>query len=151
MELVVSKREKLFSLEIAALLLALISVIAGALWYAYPRHIYHSIGNVADFPPSQEPYRIQINDGAHAWVVNTGSELIIFEEHVPRPSGCAYLWVPMNHNFEDPCIGAHFSLTGELIYGPAMRDLDRYVYRINDYKIEMQTDQPPIIKGEAPP
>lgn len=129
----------LFSLWISSLIITLMSFVVTALWYAYPGVPYASIGSIDDYPPSQGPYWVEINDEQYIWVVNTGKELIMFNRRTPHVWGCMYKWVTSNKRFEDPCSGAKFSLMGTLIDGPGMRSLDRYAYRIVGGKIQVET------------
>jgi menaquinol-cytochrome c reductase iron-sulfur subunit len=64
------------------------------------------------------------------WVVKSAGTLTAFS---PRCThlGCAYHWDPAKKMFACPCHGSLFSITGEVVSGPAPRALDRFVTRID--------------------
>ena len=64
------------------------------------------------------------------WVVKKREMLMAFS---PRCThlGCAYHWDSTKRMFICPCHGSLFSVTGEVISGPAPRPLDRFVTRID--------------------
>jgi hypothetical protein len=122
----------------AAVTWAILTVVA-AMWYATPRAPWVSLGSPADFPPSDSPYRIAVGR-FRVWVVNTGNQFIVFDPRTPTQDvRHRYVWVESTRRFEDPLSGSEFTLTGDLIEGPALRGLDRYAYRIVDHEIQVET------------
>lgn len=63
-----------------------------------------------------------------AWVVRTEREVIAFS---PRCThlGCGYHWKAGRAQFVCPCHTSGFSITGEVLEGPAPRPLDRFETR----------------------
>lgn len=129
-----NRRELSAYIFLVALLIGAIGLGATLFWFSTPQTEYLSIGRLEDFPPSDSPYPISVDD-FHAFVVNTGLELIVFDAQTPHIVGVRLKWVPSNHRFEDPATGSKFSLYGEWIDGPAMRNMDRYPYLIRDGQI----------------
>ena len=66
-----------------------------------------------------------------AWVVkNADGSVTAFS---PRCThlGCAYRWEKDAHKFVCPCHGSTFSITGQVVSGPAPRPLDRFQVKID--------------------
>lgn len=63
------------------------------------------------------------------WVVkHSQSAVTVFSPICPH-LGCRYDWFPSAHHFVCPCHGSVFSLTGEVLAGPAPRPLDKLPHR----------------------
>ncbi|MCC7358275.1 MAG: hypothetical protein IT317_02290 [Anaerolineales bacterium] len=80
-----------------------------------PTAVY--VGRLSDFPPSADPYFVDV-DNDMLFVVNTGSQLLVLEPRFHTSDdifNCDVKWVPTNERFEDPCSGAKFTPTGEWI------------------------------------
>lgn len=111
------------------LLIALFTLIGTLIWigfrYALPQPKLVVVGNLADFPPSNEPYRY-VNDKVDVYIVNTENKLFAFVPKTPNVWQCKVRWVSANQRFEEPCLGAKFALTGAYLFGPGVRGLDRY-------------------------
>jgi menaquinol-cytochrome c reductase iron-sulfur subunit len=95
-------------------------------------------GDVSDLPlnqPRELAFQRKRVDGwktstvrATAWVVRSESEVIAFS---PRCThlGCGYHWETDKDRFVCPCHTSGFSMTGEVLEGPAPRPLDRFETR----------------------
>lgn len=89
--------------------------VGAALFYLNQRSPAVRVGRLSDFPPSANPYRVQV-DNHIVFVVNTGAELLILEPRYTTSTGHSsydVVWVPTNGRYEDPSSGAKFTLTGE--------------------------------------
>jgi menaquinol-cytochrome c reductase iron-sulfur subunit len=76
-----------------------------------------------------------ISEKVSAWVVKlSDKEAIAFGPQCPH-LGCAYHWVPKNHEFLCPCHTSTFSIDGEVLSGPAPRPLDRYETKVEGGKL----------------
>ena len=51
--------------------------------------------------------------------------------------------------FRDPCHGSTYDITGKRVFGPALRDLDRYPVSIVGDRVFVNTDR--FVCGHAPP
>lgn len=78
---------------------------------------------------------------ATAWVVKTEQELIAFS---PRCThlGCGYHWNKARNRFVCPCHTSGFSVTGEVLEGPAPRPLDRFETRTEGTRLWLGRVQP---------
>jgi len=106
--------------------------LAAMVWYALPESDYIQVGYVADFLPdrfSPGVYPISLND-INLYLVNTGTEFIVFDRHTPHQTHNPLVWVPLTGRFEDPLTASKFSPDGIQLSGPATRDLDRFPVKI---------------------
>lgn len=147
-----NQREFLFYLLGGTMVLFLLLMTALAVWYARPiiPPTKIVVGNVADFPPSDEPYFA----GTEPYIILTNIEgqIYIFEPYLPyEGKRCRLLWRSDEGFFEDPCWAfARFGLDGEIVrtYLPSMRPMDRYAYEIDENgQIIMDISQ--IIEGQV--
>ncbi len=70
-----------------------------------------------------------------AWVVrDTEGSITAFS---PRCThlGCAYRWQRDKHEFLCPCHASRFSVTGQVLSGPAPRPLDRFEVRVEGTRV----------------
>jgi menaquinol-cytochrome c reductase iron-sulfur subunit len=128
---------------IVGLLLA-IPFVAALIAPTYRRGRTHlaKVGEVSPLPPG-EPVSltfqsramdafIRQTDTHEVWVVkHSDSDLTVFSPICPH-LGCHYDWVPSGDQFVCPCHNSHFSITGEVLSGPAPRPLDTLPYRIEN-------------------
>jgi menaquinol-cytochrome c reductase iron-sulfur subunit len=72
-----------------------------------------------------------------AWVVKTGDNKIVAFGPQCTHLGCAYHWDEAVKQFACPCHNSFFSLTGQVLAGPAPRPLDRYITRVQDNRLQV--------------
>ncbi len=103
---------------------------------------YARVGEVASLPKEQPVsvrFRFQSTDAFlkqtevhEAWVVkHSDSDLTVFSP-ICTHLGCHYDWAAAAGEFVCPCHNSYFSLTGNVLAGPAPRPLDTLPYRIED-------------------
>ena len=123
-----SRREFLYYIWGASIVLLLGETTAGIIWFALPRFKEGEFGGVfrfngADLPESGNA---PVNQPAgRFWMSNTAQgyySLYAVCTHL----GCLPKWVPTNDRFECPCHGSKFEETGSYIEGPAPRAMDRF-------------------------
>ncbi len=143
----INRRELLTAAFLATAVLLIITLIAALVWLLLPYQQLATVGNVADFPPSDQPYPSNYTD-IPVFIVNTGNGIFAFSKRTPRPEpwDCIYAWVPANGEFTDPCSGSKFALDGTLLEGPAERGLDRYEVRVQNGRIQINFDK--LILGQ---
>ncbi len=86
------------------------------------------MGELSDFRPRPAPY--ELRSQRVIFLVNTGTELLAFDNHTPRNSGCWVAWIPDIRIFHDPCLGTKFSREGSYLNGPPSPPLGRYDVRL---------------------
>lgn len=124
-----SRREFLYYIWGASIVLLLGQVGAGVVWFAYPRFAEGTFGGVFNFsaervpaagaPPVSEP-------SGRFHVSQLEDESLVVLYGVCTHLGCLPSWTPANGRFECPCHGSKFELSGKFIEGPAPRSLDRF-------------------------
>ncbi|MGH7180464.1 MAG: ubiquinol-cytochrome c reductase iron-sulfur subunit [Nitrospiraceae bacterium] len=117
-----------------SLVIPLIGYVSGP---AFRRRVdsWTAIGKVADLPssePQELEYTSTIKDGWRTtsakkgvWVVKqTNGEITAFSPLCPH-LGCGYRWDASAKQFQCPCHGSVYDVTGKVLAGPAPRPLDR--------------------------
>jgi nitrite reductase/ring-hydroxylating ferredoxin subunit len=126
------RRERRFALFGTMAILAGLALIATVMWFAVPTPPRDDFGPVSDFPPAEEPYEVHANNHIY-FVVNFDGDLFVLEAVSPSAdSTCRVLWVDSFSQFIEPCHGSKFTRTGEWIWGPAPRGMDRFGYTVED-------------------
>jgi cytochrome b6-f complex iron-sulfur subunit len=124
-----NRREFLFYIWTASIVLSMAASGGVVLWFAYPLFRAGEFGgvfkiDVAKLPaPDAAP---EDHPDGRFWLVNTGSGVVALYK-VCVHLGCLYKWVPSNSRFECPCHGSKYQRDGAWIEGPAPRSLDRFV------------------------
>lgn len=139
----INRRESLYYLLAATVLLFVLTAAGLAIWYTLPivQPTKVVVGNVADFDSAERPYLITDHMPEHRfWVVNTGAGVFAFLGKTPNwywaetYGACSFAWNEATDRFEDPCSGDKFALTGELIdasaRGPIRTHLDQYAVSV---------------------
>ena len=123
-----SRREFLYYIWGASMVMLLGQATAGLIWFALPRFKEGEFGGDFPFTPEDVP-----EVGVAPKTVPEGRlHLVNIEEGlvslyaVCTHLGCLPKWSDVNHRFECPCHGSKFELNGDYIEGPAPRGLDRF-------------------------
>jgi cytochrome b6-f complex iron-sulfur subunit len=127
-----SRREFLYYIWGASIVMILGQAVAGLLWFSYPRFREGEFGGVFPFNPDDLPPvatpPVSMPSGRF-WMTNTDQGLLALYG-VCTHLGCLPKWVGSNNRFECPCHGSKFEGDGAYIEGPAPRDLDRFALRV---------------------
>ncbi len=123
-----SRREFLYHIWGASIVLLLGQATAGLIWFALPIFKEGTFGGVFNFPtdrlPQQNVQPVSVPEGR--FHVSYTSEGVVALYGVCTHLGCLPKWVETNGRFECPCHGSKFQLSGAYIEGPAPRALDRF-------------------------
>lgn len=124
-----NRREFLYYIWGASIVLLLGQASAALIWFALPRFKEGTFGGVFEFTPDKlpQPGRAPTSEPAgrfHVSHLEDGSVVALYG--VCTHLGCLPKWVEANHRFECPCHGSKFELSGKYIEGPAPRALDRF-------------------------
>ena len=125
-----SRREFLYYIWMASLVLLLGEAGAGILWFAYPRFKEGTFGGTFTLCPGEVPGAGEAPNSKPAGrfhISHLGDDSLIVLYGVCTHLGCLPSWVEANTRFECPCHGSKFELDGKYIEGPAPRSLDRFV------------------------
>jgi len=124
----VSRREFLYYIWGASLVLLMGEGVAGLIWFAIPRFKEGTFGGIVHIAPNKipkadtAPYH---DTDAKFWVSNSDEGLVMLYQ-VCTHLGCIPKWIETNNRFECPCHGSKYQLDGHYIEGPAPRSLDRF-------------------------
>lgn len=100
-----------------------------------------SLPNVVDSPENFAKTKF--------WLSNTPQGLIALYK-VCTHLGCLYNWNGQEIKFICPCHGSQFEKVGTFILGPAPRDLDRFVIRIETPEGEVLVETDPTTGDPIP-
>ena len=92
--------------------------------------------------PRQFEHIVTIKDGyieakvtKSVWALKKADgEIIVFSPLCPH-LGCGYRWDGVDRRFKCPCHGSVYSITGEVLAGPAPRPLDTLPDKIEDGRL----------------
>lgn len=139
-----SRREFLYYIWGASIVMLLGQSTAGLIWFALPRFREGEFGGVfrigadevpeAGTPPISQP-------AGRFWISNDDDGFRALYA-VCTHLGCLPKWQPANFRFECPCHGSKFELDGDYIEGPAPRDMDRFVTTITFTNGDVETTPP---------
>ena len=136
-----TRREFLYYIWGASMLLFGGQAATSLLWFAYPRFRAGTFGGVFEVDASQIPAPDsgpKAFAGGRFWLINIGDE----NKSDPRTDGiqttsgvkalymvcvhlgCLYGWEPAQNRFNCPCHGSMYTPSGHRIAGPATRNLD---------------------------
>lgn len=128
-----NRREFLYYIWGASILLIGGQATAGLIWFALPRFKEGEFGGtftyaadqIADVLPSagSAPYSVP---AGRFHMSNVEGEGFVALYGVCTHLGCLPKWTATTHRFECPCHGSKFELNGKYIEGPAPRSLDRF-------------------------
>jgi len=128
-----NRREFLYYIWGASILLIGGQAAAGLIWFALPRFREGEFGGtfsygadqMGDMMPTADIAPVSVPAGRFH-LSNVGSEGFLALYGVCTHLGCLPKWTPTTHRFECPCHGSKFQLNGKYIEGPAPRSLDRF-------------------------
>ncbi len=124
-----SRREFLYYIWGASMVLILGEASAGLIWFMLPRFKEGAFGGVFNYSPDKvlgtDSPPTNVPEGRF-WVSNVENEGLIILYAVCTHLGCLPKWVENNNRFECPCHGSKFQRNGRYIEGPAPRSLDRF-------------------------
>jgi menaquinol-cytochrome c reductase iron-sulfur subunit len=100
------------------------------------------IGKIKDLPigvPTNLDYHMAVKDGwmekkttKAVWVVRQQNEEVkVFSPICPH-LGCGFRWRQKDRQFQCPCHGSVFAISGKVVGGPAPRPLDELPSKIED-------------------
>lgn len=124
----VSRREFLYYIWGASMVMVLGAGAGSIIWYLLPRFRAGEFGGDFFVPAAQTPVlnsAPQDNPQGRFWFSNTDSGVAALYK-VCTHLGCLFKWVGTNNRFECPCHGSKFQSNGLYIEGPAPRSLDRF-------------------------
>lgn len=123
-----SRREFLYYIWGASMVMLLGEATAGIIWFSLPRFEEGEFGGVFPFNASEIPEQgsapVEIPEGRLWLSYNQDGFRALYA--VCTHLGCLPKWSENNFRFECPCHGSKFELDGEYITGPAPRGLDRF-------------------------
>jgi cytochrome b6-f complex iron-sulfur subunit len=128
-----SRREFLYYIWGASIVLLLGQATAGLIWFALPRFREGEFGGTFTFGgeavPSEAEIPVNVPSGRF-WLSNIAGEGFVALYGVCTHLGCLPRWVDTNNRFECPCHGSKFQKNGRYIEGPAPRSMDRFETRV---------------------
>ena len=132
----------------ASLLLFMGMISAGTWWMLLTpakSTLVIGVGSIVDFPASDTPYRV-VEGEFEGWVVNTGTDLLVFPAQTTGSwgqdsVGCKFAWNEASGRFEDPCSGSAYRIDGTVVRHPAFTDLDQYPFRIVNGRLMVDTQE----------
>lgn len=150
-----SRREFLYYIWGASLVMVLGQATAGIIWFALPRFKEGEFGGVfrlgADAVPPSGDAPVSEPAGRF-WQANTDEGYMALYA-VCTHLGCLPKWVTANTRFECPCHGSKFEADGAYIEGPAPRGLDRFPVTITftngDVESNAGTGDPIDLRGRT--
>lgn len=127
-----SRREFLYYIWGASIVMLLGQVGAAVIWFAFPRFREGEFGGVFPFSGDELPAEgtppVSVPSGRFH-VSNTENGILALYG-VCTHLGCLPRWVSTNVRFECPCHGSKFEGNGSYIEGPAPRGLDRFTIEV---------------------
>lgn len=123
-----SRREFLYYIWGASIVLLLGEATAGLVWFALPIFKEGTFGGVFSYPtdkvPEQAAKPVSVPEGR--FHLSYAEDGLVALYGVCTHLGCLPKWSDTNGRFECPCHGSKFELAGQYIEGPAPRALDRF-------------------------
>jgi cytochrome b6-f complex iron-sulfur subunit len=127
-----SRREFLYYIWGASILLLVGEAVAALVWFGLPRFKEGTFGGVFVVPADKVPEveNPPFNEASGRFWVSNGNSGVTVLFGVCTHLGCLPKWVEQNDRFECPCHGSKFDLFGQWLDGPAPRNLDRFATTI---------------------
>lgn len=123
-----SRREFLYYIWGASMLMLGGELTAGILWFAFPRFKEGEFGGTFSVDPTELPTQgaAPISKPEGRFWLSFPQEGFVALYAVCTHLGCLPGWNDQNFRFECPCHGSKYELDGKYIEGPAPRSLDRF-------------------------
>lgn len=123
-----SRREFLYYIWGASMLMLGGELTAGILWFAFPRFREGEFGGTFSLAPTDLPAQgdAPISRPEGRFWLSYPDEGFVALYAVCTHLGCLPSWNSQNFRFECPCHGSKFELNGRFIEGPAPRSMDRF-------------------------
>jgi menaquinol-cytochrome c reductase iron-sulfur subunit len=100
------------------------------------------VDRLPDGEPAQLEYVTTARDGymesrirKAVWAVKQGEGGVTVYAPMCTHLGCGYTWDPADRRFECPCHLSNFSISGEVLGGPAPRPLDRLPSKVENGRL----------------
>ncbi len=124
-----NRREFLYYIWGASIVLLMGEAGAGLIWFIFPRFKEGEFGGIFTINPSEVPEAggapVSVPAGRFHISHTVNDDLVILYG-VCTHLGCLPKWVDTNNRFECPCHGSKYERDGTYIEGPAPRSLDRF-------------------------
>jgi cytochrome b6-f complex iron-sulfur subunit len=152
-----NRREFLYYIWGASIVLLLGETSAGLIWFIFPRFKEGEFGGVFTVNPGEVPAAgsppASIPAGRFH-VSHTAEDGLVILYGVCTHLGCLPKWSHTNSRFECPCHGSKFEQDGSYIEGPAPRGLDKFNTTVTfaDGSVESTADydgQPIPLQGRT--
>lgn len=123
-----SRREFLYYIWGASILMLGGELTAGTLWFAFPRFREGEFGGTFSVDPAEIPAQgaSPVSKPEGRFWLSYPEEGFVALYAVCTHLGCLPSWNDQNFRFECPCHGSKYELDGKYIEGPAPRSLDRF-------------------------
>ena len=135
--------------------LSSLGVLAAGLWAAGVKYLMPTIkegefggkfnlGLLSQLPPAGDA---PLNHAkGRFWLVRGDNDLVALYKACTHLD-CLFNWNPQEKQFICPCHGSKFSMQGQVLNGPAPRDLDRFVVQLIGPKGELLAETSPDPKS----
>ena len=144
-----TRREFLYYIWGASIVLLLGQATVGLVWFIFPRFREGEFGGVFPFNPADMPTQgtAPLSVPSGRFHVSNTDEGLLALYGVCTHLGCLPRWATTTTRFECPCHGSKFAADGGYIEGPAPRGLDRFpvvVEYTDGTSVETDTTGDPI-------
>jgi cytochrome b6-f complex iron-sulfur subunit len=123
-----SRREFLYYVWGASIVMLLGEATVVILWFSLPRFKEGTFGGIFNFPVDKIPANnaAPYNEASGRFWVSQFNDSVAVMFGVCTHLGCLPKWVDNNDRFECPCHGSKYTSAGMWLEGPAPRSLDRF-------------------------
>jgi cytochrome b6-f complex iron-sulfur subunit len=123
-----SRREFLYYVWGASIVMLLGQASVVLIWFSLPRFKEGTFGGIFNFPVDKIPANnaAPFNEPAGRFWVTQYDESVAVMFGVCTHLGCLPKWVDQNNRLECPCHGSKYASSGRWLDGPAPRSLDRF-------------------------
>ena len=140
MRFVHHRKRWLLSITLLALLLT------GVWWWQVAEaRSWHAVGRI-DPAWAETPHAVEV-DGKSIFLTLVDEKVMAFYGQDPHSRGCIVNWDAREQRFIDPCLGTTYEHDGTYVRGPSPRSLDRFVVRVTNNEVAINTS---VITRGAP-